>query len=659
MPGRRQRSEWYDSPMPDRLTPPGETTVVRAERVLVLAPHADDDVLGCGGLLARLAAGGAAVRVLFLTDSSGGDEVLADRRAYAERRGREAVAALRILGIDDSAVLDVPDGRAASRVDELVAGIRDAILGHRPDLLLCPSPLEVTSDHRAAFAALYEVLSPLRGGTDLDEIAGGLDILLYEINHPGYPNVLVDVSAELELLEASIREHASQLELHDYLAAALGMRRYRTLSLPPRVRAAEAYRRLTPSDLTTRSLSELVRHLGGVPELIPATEGPLVSVVVRTKDRPGLLAQALASLAAGTYRRVEVVLVNDGGEPPALPEDYPLEVVRVDLEANRGRAAAANAGIERASGEWIGFLDDDDLAYPEHLETLVAATRAAGVQVAYTDAAVGVYELSAEGGWREAERRLPYSRDFDPELLLVDNYLPFNTLLIRRELLAEAGPVDESLPFFEDWDLLVRLAALAPFHHLSRVTCEYRHFRGGAHHVLGERPAERADFLAMKAQVIERHFARLEPEVIARIVDRLRSESVRCAEQAAARSRDAERLRRAHAELEDSWHRLNGERDSLRREREVLLRDMEAAGDEIERLGSRAKERTKRVADLETEIGRLYGEERRLHDVLAERDEHVRRLSAEIERHQELIAAMEGTRAWRLHRFLERLRGRS
>ena len=92
--------------------------------------------------------------------------------------------------------------------------------------------------------------------------------------------------------------------------AALGLRRFRTLSLGPEVTLAEGYRRLAVADFTTRSSAQLVRHLGGEPALLEVREGPRVAVVVRTRDRPELLAEALGSLAEGQYRRVTVVLVN-------------------------------------------------------------------------------------------------------------------------------------------------------------------------------------------------------------------------------------------------------------------------------------------------------------------------------------------------------------
>ena len=88
-------------------------------------------------------------------------------------------------------------------------------------------------------------------------------------------------------------------------------------------------------------------------------ENPPVSIIVRTKDRPGLLKRAIKSIAAQTYRPIEVVLVNDGGcdldakELEGILGDVCLNYIR--LEKNTGRAHAGNVGIENAKGEYIGF----------------------------------------------------------------------------------------------------------------------------------------------------------------------------------------------------------------------------------------------------------------------------------------------------------------
>jgi LmbE family N-acetylglucosaminyl deacetylase len=625
------------------LQPPGWTERVRAESALVLAPHYDDEVLGCGGLLAQLARAGAAVRVLFLTDGGGGSEAVADRGTYHRRRREESSRVCEILGLAGCDHLGLPDGALDHHLDEAGNGIRRALLSQRPDLLLVPSPLEASRDHRATFAALHRLLAPLRDGGAETEAVRGLRVLTYEVNHPGYPDLLVDVSEEADLLNTAMDAYASQEERHPYFNAALGLRRFRTLSLGPEVRLAEGYRRLRVEDFTTRSPVQLIRHLGGLPELLEVREGPRISVVVRTRNRPDLLAEALASLAEQEYRRAEVILVNDGGETPAVPDGFPLPVVRVDLAQPQGRAAAAQAGVAAATGEFIAFLDDDDLAAPEHLATLAGLVSAAGVRVAYTDAAVAIYELDAEGGWVDRERRLPYSRDFDPDILLVDNYIPFNTLLIERRLFTEAGPFDVSLPFFEDWDLLLRLAALTPFHHLARVTCEYRHFRGGGHHIFGERPRERSDFLEVKARVLAKHARHLGPGALARAVDTLRAELVAEHEACLAARREAETVR---GEL----HTLHGAHDALARERFLWE----------ERFHARNGEFTALQEDhgrLRAEVQRLYDEERKLRASIDDQTAHLGRTYAEIERLNGIVREMEATRAWRVHRWLEGRRG--
>lgn len=594
------------------LLPPGRTERVAARSALVLAPHYDDEVLGCGGLLAQLTAAGAVVRVLFLTDGGGGTREAAERDEYRRRRREEAACACRTLGLAGCDELGLPDGDLHLRLEEAERGIRRALLTQRPELLLAPSPLEVTADHRAVFAALHRALAPLRDGE-----LGEPRILLYEVNHPAYPDLLVDVTAEEGKLAEAMACYASQQERHDYLAAALGLRRYRTLTLGPEVRLAEGYRRLALADFTTRSPAQLVRHLGGLPEVLEVREGPRLSVVVRTKDRPALLAEALASLAASSYRRAEVVLVNDGGAAPAVPGDFPHPVVRVDLAENRGRAAAAEAGVAAAGGDFVAFLDDDDVAAPEHLSSLAGLAGAPGVRVAYTDAAVGVYELGPQG-WRCVERRLPYSRDFDPDLLLLDNYIPFNTLAIERALFAEVGSFDPDLPFFEDWDFLIRLAALAPFHHLARVTCEYRHFRGGAHHVLGERPRERPDFLGVKARVLAKHAARLTPERLARAVDTLRFERVAALEDAGRLERELGTTR------EELWAR-NGEVAAAREGYDLLAGERSALEDRYWALNGE-------LEALRALHEQVTAETQRLYDVVEDQTGHLGRTYAEIER---------------------------
>ncbi len=611
-----------------RLLPPTAPESLAARRVLVLAPHYDDEVLGCGGLVLQLAANGARVVCAFMSDGSGGVEGPPEglaRDQYARRRSAEADAAARVLGIDRVDHLGsrhgLRDGALTSSLDQLTGHVEALLQEHRPDLLLAPSPLEVTSDHQATFRALHEALiNRRRGRTEAGEALASqgddsspgdlaLRVLCYEVNHPFYPDLLVDVTAEMDGVAAAMSHYRSQLERHDYMGACRGLRRYRALSLSDPGRYAEAYCQLTASDFTTRSPAQLVAYLGGAPSLVEVPSPRRVSIVVRTYNRPRRLAEALDSLAHSTYRNVEVVLVNDGGRRPEVAEGFPFDVRRVDLDRNRGRAGAAQAGVEAASGDCIGFLDDDDLLAPEHLETLTAQL-SGDVEVAYSDAAVVSYRPGT-GGWEECDRRLPYSRDFDRGILLLDNYIPLHTVLMTREALERAGPFDESLPVFEDWDLLIRLSETSHFVHLARTTCEYRHFLGGGGggapggHALGGAASERHDFQELKARVLAKHADELDATVLAGAVARMRRDAVLAGEAARAQIRDRERdLEHMAEDLEHMAEDLESVRYYLR------------AGEE--------------------EAHRLYAREKEL---------------------ERLIETMKSTRAWRFHDFVQSLRG--
>ncbi|MXW02134.1 MAG: glycosyltransferase [Holophagales bacterium] len=634
---------------PRRPQPPTATESPVAHRVLVLAPHYDDEVLGCGGLILQLAAGGARIVCAFMSDGSGGVEGPPEgstREQYSRRRRKEADEAAAALGIDSVVHLGhrhgLQDGALASSLDELTGHIETLLQEHRPDLLLVPSPLEVTPDHRATFRALHEALINGRQGRteggeplpsqDDDSSLGDLTlrVLCYEVNHPFYPDLLVDVTAELDGVVEAMSHYRSQLERHDYMGSCRGLRRYRSLTVPDPCRYAEGYCQLTANDFTTRSPAQLIAYLGGAPSLVEVASPRRVSIVVRTYNRPRRLAEALDSLALSSYRNVEVVLVNDGGRRPEVAEGFPFDVRRVDFAENRGRSAAAQAGVEAATGDCVGFLDDDDLLAPEHLESLTAML-GDGVDVAYSDAAVVCYEPGTNG-WKESSRRLPYSRDFDRAILLLDNYIPFHTVLMTREALERAGSFDLELPIFEDWDLLIRLSRSSNFVHLARTTCEYRHFLDGAAdgpsggHALGGAASARPDFETLKAKVLSKHATDLGPEALARAVTRMRRQAVLAGEAARARIRERQR-------------------------------DLAERNAEIERLRARERELESSHAERGAEIERLQARERELESSHVERGAEIERLQIRERDLQAEVDAMKATRAWRLHERLQSLRG--
>jgi GT2 family glycosyltransferase len=212
------------------------------------------------------------------------------------------------------------------------------------------------------------------------------------------------------------------------------------------------------------------------------SDAPLVSIVVRTyPGRLPLLQQALLSLARQTYRPLEVIVVEDGGD---TAKDY-VEGLRgssgLDLvyysAPKQGRSHTGNLGLALVRGAYAGFLDDDDLLYADHVETLVQALQNDVAHDAVYAHAFEVETAFAKSGWVPYRESSPKSRmpvAFDRQALWVANYIPIQTVLFRRDLYERLGGFSESLDALEDWDLWQRYALDKDFGYVDKTTSLYR-----------------------------------------------------------------------------------------------------------------------------------------------------------------------------------------
>ncbi len=201
---------------------------------------------------------------------------------------------------------------------------------------------------------------------------------------------------------------------------------------------------------------------------------PSVSVVVVTRDRPALLADALRSVAAQTRAPLEVRLADDGdgGALDALPELPLLELTAMHVSFGRA-ALARNAAAAGARGEVLAFLDDDDLWRPGHLEGLVTAFADPAVGFAWRDSEV-VRERIEPDGARTALERVTLAREWDDALMRVNDYLPPSAWGVRRSVFEALGGFDAEFAFSEDWDFVLRARAATAMRRVPGATVEVR-----------------------------------------------------------------------------------------------------------------------------------------------------------------------------------------
>ncbi|MHC4750966.1 MAG: glycosyltransferase family 2 protein, partial [Planctomycetota bacterium] len=154
--------------------------------------------------------------------------------------------------------------------------------------------------------------------------------------------------------------------------------------------------------------------------------GPVVSVLIPTFNRPQYLYEALASALHQSYRNLQVVVINDGGKDVSdiVNSFCDPRLTFINRKDNRGKAYSLNEALNRAEGKYIAYLDDDDLYYPNHIETLVnALEQETECQAAYTDFYKSYCKVSSDGSRKVLSKVVEVSRDFDRFFMLHFNHV--------------------------------------------------------------------------------------------------------------------------------------------------------------------------------------------------------------------------------------------
>ena len=203
----------------------------------------------------------------------------------------------------------------------------------------------------------------------------------------------------------------------------------------------------------------------------PAHSHPLVSVVIPAYNAADLTVETVESVLAQTYSDVEVIVVDDGSTDHTRPAMSPFgSRISYIYKENGGACSARNAGLRASRGEYVAFLDCDDLWLPTKAERSVAALQA------YPEAGMVFTSCLIVDGSGETidEYRKPVNPADVHSDLLRGNFIPAPTVVMRRKSVDEIGLFDEHIFVPADWDYWLRMSAGFPVCYVDESLSKYR-----------------------------------------------------------------------------------------------------------------------------------------------------------------------------------------
>jgi len=185
---------------------------------------------------------------------------------------------------------------------------------------------------------------------------------------------------------------------------------------------------------------------------------PKASVIITTHNRPKLLPRAIESARASGHD-VEIVVVDDASVDETAEICRSIDGIKyVRLDRNQGVAGARNVGLIASCGEYISFLDDDDVRLKDSLDQ----------QIKILDQPPGAMMIYAQAIPEDTDgmRRHPFPDEFPQGdifwQLLIKNFIPSGSVVFRRSCISQIGLLDDTVPGIDDWDLWIRIAEIFP-----------------------------------------------------------------------------------------------------------------------------------------------------------------------------------------------------
>jgi glycosyltransferase involved in cell wall biosynthesis len=201
-----------------------------------------------------------------------------------------------------------------------------------------------------------------------------------------------------------------------------------------------------------------------------------VSVIMPTYNRGEIIRESIESVLKQDHKAFELIIVNDGGddEVKSIIDTFHDSRIRYVKILHSGLAGALNAGLKEAKGEYISYLDDDDIYYPDHLSMLLGISKRNNKEFVYAKSKVMHGYRDEKGSFIPVKEGRTHTLPYSKFTLATRLGISVINVLHKRVLINQIGLFNTELPWSMDWDFWMRMSDIHEPYFIDKWTSEYR-----------------------------------------------------------------------------------------------------------------------------------------------------------------------------------------
>ena len=183
----------------------------------------------------------------------------------------------------------------------------------------------------------------------------------------------------------------------------------------------------------------------------------MISIIIPTYNRPKLLKKAIESIVNQTYKNIEIIVVDDNSsmDNKVIIDSFDFPIIYFKFDKNQGGNACRNKGVELSRGEYIAFLDDDDVFHKNKIEKQISFMKQNNIELSYTGKNI-IYIENDKILKKRYSFHFPCCKNLNKAIMKQNFIGSTSTIIVKKESFLDVDGFDMKMPALQDYEFYIR-----------------------------------------------------------------------------------------------------------------------------------------------------------------------------------------------------------